>query len=112
MGNFRLAKNASFLVFLAAVTLAPGTASAGGPEYPRKNGYNPSAGYSAPMPAVDPYARAVVEPACSGCSYTVPIVAVYMCPASLVNQAGSQVVYLRPPLAPGLLGGRPYLYHH
>ena len=112
MGNLRLAKNASILVLLAAATLAPGTASAGGPEYPRKNGYNPSAGYSAPMPAVDPYAGAVVEPACSGCSYTVPLVAVYMCPASIAGQRGSEVVYLRMNRAAGLLGGRPYLYHH
>ena len=112
MGNFRLAKNASILALLAAVTLAPGTASAGGPEYPRKNGYNPSVGYSVPMPAADPYAGAVVEPACSGCSYTVPIVAVYMCPASIVGQRGSEVVYLQANRAAGLLGGRPYLYHH
>ena len=111
MGIDRVAKNPSILVLLAAVTLAPGTAWAGGPEYPRKTGNDPSAGYSVPMPAAYPFSGNIVDPTCSTCSYTVPIVAVYQCPAVIAAQPGSQVVYLRSDSAYGLLGGQPYLYH-
>jgi len=112
MSNDRLAKNASILVLLVAVTLAPGTASAGGPKHPGKNGNDASAGYSVPMPAAYPFPGGIAQPTCSTCSYTVPILAVYQCPAVLVGQPGSQVVYVRSDSAYGLLGGRPYLYHH
>jgi hypothetical protein len=112
MGIDSLAKNASILVLLIAVTLAPGTASAAGPEYLRNNGYIPSAGYSGPMPTAYPFSASVVDPTCSGCYYTFPILAVYQCPATLVDQPGSQVVYLQTDPAYGVLGGQPYLYHH
>jgi len=111
MGNFRLAKNASILVLLAAVTLAPGTASAGGPKHPGKNGNDPSPGYSALMPAAYPFPGIIVDPTYSACCYTFPIKAVYQCPAVLAGQPGSQVGYLRSDPIFGLLGGQPYLYH-
>ncbi len=111
MGNDRLAKNASILVFLAAVTLAPGAASAGGYEHPGTNGNDPWAGYRAPIPAAYPFPGVIVDPTCSACCYTFPIQAVYQCPAVLAGQPGSQVRYLRSDPMPGLLGGQPYLYH-
>ncbi len=112
MGNDRLAKNASILVLLAAVTLTPGTASAEGHECPCKNGNDPSPAYSVAMPAAYPFQGAIVDPAWSTCCYTVPIFAVYQCPAVIAGQPGSQVVYVRSDPAYGLLGGQPYLYHH
>ncbi len=83
-----------------------------GSKHPGKSGYDPSAGYSVPMPAAYPFAGGIVDPTCSACCYTVPILAVYQCPAVLADQPGSQVVYLRSDPASGLLGGQPYLYHH
>lgn len=112
MGNDRLAKNASILIVLSAITLAPGTASAGGLKAPGKSGYDPSASYSVSMPAAYPFAGGIGDPTCSECCYTVPIMAVYQCPAVLVDQPGSPVVYLRSDSAYGRLGGRSYLYHH
>ena len=112
MGNFRPAKNASILVFLAAITLSPGTASAGGQTPPGKNGYDASAGYSVPMAKAYPFPGVIVDPTCLECSYTVPILAVYQCPAALGGQPGSQVEYIRTDPTYGLLGGRPYLYHY
>jgi hypothetical protein len=112
MGNDRLAKTASILVLLAAVTLAPGTAFAGGLTHPGKNGIDPSSAYSGAMPAAYPFSGVVGDPTCPGCSYTVPIVSVYQCPAVIVDQLGSRVVYIRSDPAYGLLGGQPYLYHH
>ena len=112
MGNDRLAKNASILVLLAAVALAPGTASAGGPEYPGKNGNDPSAGYSVPMPAAYPFPGVIVDPTCSACSYTVPIVAVYQCPAAVAISRVLKSSTSGRTRRFGLLGGQPYLYHH
>jgi hypothetical protein len=112
MGNDRLAKNASIPVLLIAIILAPRTVSAGGPTPQRENGNSPSAGYSAPMASAHSWPGAIVDPTCSACSYTVPILAVYQCPAVLVGQPGSQVRYLRSDPKYGFLGGQPYLYHH
>lgn len=112
MDDDRLAKFASIMGLLAAVLLAPGTASAGGPRHPGKNGNGTSAGYSVPLPAAYPFSGDFADPTCSRCFYTVPIQAVYQCPAVLVSQPGSQVVYLRSDSVYGLLGGQPFLYHH
>ncbi len=112
MGNNRLAKNASILVFLAVVALAPNTASAGDHNYPVISGFDPSPAYSVPMSSAYPLAGFISDPTCPACSYTVPILAVYQCPAALADQPGSQVIYMRTDPAYGLLGGRPYLYHH
>ena len=111
MGNDRPAKNASILVLLVAVMLAPGTVSAGGHTYSRQNGNDPSAGYLARCRQRTCTGRAIVDPAYSACCYTFPIQAVYQCPAVLAGQPGSRVVI--PPVGPksGLLGGQPYLYH-
>ena len=95
MGNDRLAKNASVLVLLVAVALAPGTASAGGPKHAGKNGNDPSPGYPVPRPAAYPFPGISVDPTYSACCYTFPIQAVYQCPAVLAEQPGSQVGYLR-----------------
>ena len=112
MGDRRLAMIASALVLsLAILALMAGTASAGGHRNHGKNGNDPSAGYSAPMPAAYPFPGVIVEPTYSTCCYTVPIQAVYQCPAVLAGQPGSQVVYLRSDPMYGLLGGQPYLYH-
>jgi hypothetical protein len=111
MGNDRLIKNASILVLLLAVMLASGTASAGEPKQHKENGNNPSAGNPAPMPAAYPYAGVIVDPTFPACCYTVPIVAVYQCPAKLVGQPGSPISYFRSDPRHGLLGGQPYLYH-
>ena len=97
---------------LAILALMPGTASAGGHKDHGKNGNDPSAGYPAPMPAAYPFPGVIVDPTCSACCYTVPILAVYQCPAVLAGQPGSQVGYLRSDPTSGLLGGQPYLYHH
>lgn len=43
--------------------------------------------------------------------YTFPIQAVYRFPAVIADQPGADVGYIRPNPTPGLLGGRPYLYH-
>ncbi len=111
MGNERLAKSASILVFLPALLLAPGTASAGG-QYPRgNNGNDPAPVYSVPMPAAYPFPGFIVDSTCAGCSYTVPILAVYQCPAVIAGQPGSQVEWHRTDPMAGFLGGRPYLYH-
>ena len=111
MGNDRLAKNASILVFLAAVTLAPSAASAGWHKDHGKKGNDPWAGYPAPISAVYPFPGVIVDPTCSACCYTFPIQAVYQCPAVLAGQPGSRVEYLQSDPMPGLLGGQPYLYH-
>jgi hypothetical protein len=112
MGNDRLAKNASILVLAVAVMLAPGTASAGGPNHLGEEGNGPWAGYPAPISLAYPFAGVTVGPTYPACCYTVPILAVYQCPAVLAGQPGSQVVYLRSDPICGLLGGQPYLYHH
>ncbi|MGO9469388.1 MAG: hypothetical protein ACLQIB_04035 [Isosphaeraceae bacterium] len=111
MGSERLAKSASILVLLAAVMLAPGTASAGGQNVPGKNGNDPASAYSVPMPEAYPFPGFVVDSTCTGCSYAAPIFAVYQCPAVIAWQPGSQVEWHRTNPMAGLLGGRPYLYH-
>jgi hypothetical protein len=111
MGNDRLAKKASTLVLLGAVMLAPVTASAGGPKHPGKSGNDPTFGIPTPMPAANPFRGVFVNTTCSECCYTVPILAVYQCPAVIAGQPGSQVRYLRPDPRYGLFGGQPYLYH-
>ncbi len=112
MNNDRLARHASILVLLAAVTMAPGAASAGGPGNPGKNGGDPSPAYSMPMLAEYPPTGVFIDPTCFGCCYAVPIVAVYQCPAVLAGQRGSQVEWHRTDPMAGLLGGQPYLYHY
>jgi hypothetical protein len=111
MGNDRLTKTASTLVLLGAVLLAPGTASAGGPKHPGKSGNHPSVGMPTPMPVANPFPEVIVDATCPACCYTVPIQAVYQCPAVIAGQPGSQVRYLRPDPRYGLFGGQPFLYH-
>jgi hypothetical protein len=113
MGDRRLATIASALVLsLAILALMPSAASAGGHKDDGKHGNDASAGLSAPMSAAYPFPGVIVDPTYSACCYTLPILAVYQCPAVLVDQPGSRVVYLRTDPAYGLLGGQPYLYHH
>jgi hypothetical protein len=112
MARIRLAKNALIPFLFVAILLAPGTASAGGLKNPGKNGSDPWAGYPAPITTAYSLPGVNIDPTYSACCYTVPIVAVYQCPAGLTGQRGSQVVYIRSNPAFGLLGGQPYLYHH
>jgi hypothetical protein len=112
MGVRRLAKLASALVLsLASFALMPSTASAWG-DRPDWMNYDPSAGYAAPMPTLSQLNRFNVQSTGCACWYTVPIQAVYQCPAALTGQPSSQLVYLRSDPMFGVLGGQPYLYHH
>ena len=111
MGNDHWVKYSSILVILTGAMLAPDTALAGGNTYPGKNRKTPSAGYPAPIASAYPFGGAIGDPIYAGCCYTFPLQMVYQCPAVLVGQPGSRVVYLRPHPMSGLLGGQPYLYH-
>jgi hypothetical protein len=103
--NARIAKIASLLVVVCFL-LNPGSASAGGHE----DKYAAPARHVIPMESVDVLPGAV-DPMYVGCYYTVPIQAVYQCPAAISPQLGSQVMYLRVNMKAGLLGGQPWLYH-
>jgi hypothetical protein len=110
MGNDRLAKNASVLVLLIAVTLTPGTASAGGRIYPGWNENDSWLGSSG-IPAAYPFPGAIAnQPDLPWC-YTFPFQAAFQFPAAQASQPGSEVGYLWTDPTYGLLGGRPYLYH-
>jgi hypothetical protein len=111
MGNHGLMRNAPTLVLLVAVMLAPGMASAGEDKPQGKNGNSPLAGSPASTPAAYPFAGVIIDPSPSGCCYAVPILSVYQCPAVLVGQPGSQLIYVWRDPTLGLLGGQPYLYH-
>jgi hypothetical protein len=112
MGVRPLATIASVLMLsVAIVTLMPSTAGAWGDRQDWMS-YDPSADYQSPAPSVYPFPGVSVEPTNRACCYAVPIVAVYQCPAALIGQPGSQVVYVRSNPMSSILGGQPYLYHH
>lgn len=101
-------KTARVVVLISVVTvLSPAMALAGEPGYPgwgdAPAGAYPAAAY--PLPGAFGYPPG--NPWC----YAIPIQAVYQFPAAIANQPGSEVGWLRPDPAFGLLGGRPYLYH-
>jgi hypothetical protein len=112
MDHDRRPKNAILLGLLVAVAMATGTAAAGEPEPPGKQGSDPAAGSSLSMPPVYAFPGVIAHPKDSGCCYTFPILSVYQCPAVLAGQPGSRVVYLEPHPMAGLLGGQPHLYHY
>jgi hypothetical protein len=88
MKTITRARAASVLVLLviASLTASP-TASAGWGHWHHRWMDDPSVGY------------------------TVPIQAVYQFPAAVGYQPGSYLPFAAPNPVPGLLGGRPYLYH-
>jgi hypothetical protein len=106
METARVAKMSSLLIVGACFVLTSGTAAAGD----QKEKYPAQAGGVIPMESVESF-PAEIDPMYVGCFYTVPIQAVYQCPAAIAQQPGSQVAYLRVNTAAGLLGGQPWLYH-
>jgi hypothetical protein len=106
MENAGVAKIAALLIVVACVVLTPVTAKAGG----HKDRYAAPTGRFVPLESVE-LMPGQVDPMYVGCFYTVPIQAVYQCPAALAEQPGSQVAYLRVKSTAGLLGGQPWLYH-
>jgi hypothetical protein len=93
-----------------ATVLSPAMASAGGHNH---DGWAvaPAGDYQAAMPAAYPFAGGFGYPPGDPWGYAIPIQAVYQFPAVIANQPGSEVGWLRPDPAFGLLGGRPHLYH-
>jgi hypothetical protein len=99
------------LVPVAILSMMPNTANAWEDYHLDLINSDISAGYPAPLPAGYSFAGPTAGPIYPSCFYTVPILAVYQCPAVITDQPGSRVVYLPSNLTPGLLGGQPYLYH-
>jgi hypothetical protein len=106
MGNGRVTKIAALLIVVASGVLAPGTATARG----NKDRYAVPARRVVPMQSIELSPRGL-DSMYIGCFYTLPIQAVYQCPAVLADQPGSQVEFLKVNTTAGLLGGQPWLYH-
>jgi hypothetical protein len=111
MDSARLAKLARLAMILVAAALAPASARAGGLK--PSDDWADASGYASPVliPAAYPAAGAVVDPSGTLWCYAIPFQAVYQFPAAQANQPGAAVGWLQFNATPGLLGGRPYLYH-
>jgi hypothetical protein len=110
MGNGRLSAIACFVAGYVVVTLLPATALAWWPnQHPWQD--NPANGYAVPIQVVYQFPAAIVNQPLWGYAY--PNQSLYdQFPAAPVPLPGSYVSFLDTDLAAGLLGGRPYLYHH
>jgi hypothetical protein len=111
MTNNRLAKNASLRVFLIAIVLMPGTASAWEHGPHGKQWQDPLAGYAVPIQAVYQFPAVLANQPTTPWGYAVPIQSSFQFPAVMANQPGAEVPFLGTDPTSGLLGGRPYLYH-
>jgi hypothetical protein len=111
MINARLGRFALVLALLTVAAFTPKTASAW-THYDDLWMTDLAAGYTVPIQLVYQFPGVIVDQPTAPWGYTYPIQNIYQFPAVIANQPGSEVPFLWSNPARGLLGGRPYLYHH